>query len=602
MCGIAGLIGSRLSAPELTIIAERMQFALRLRGPDDAGVFLDSNQGVMLAHTRLAILDLSLAGRQPMRSMDGRYTIVFNGEVYNFRALRRELQEQGVRFVSQTDTEVILALFQQHGPACVHELEGMFAFCIWDEQEHTAFLVRDAFGIKPLYYRDSDATLLFASEVKALLAAEQFSPRLSAEALFSYWLMGTVQEPLTMLDEVTVLPAGHYLTWKAGKTHIRRYWEPQLIGEGIEPEAACSITRAALEESILRHLVSDVPVGVFLSGGIDSTALVALARAAGKTNLHTYSITFPDSANDEGLLARRSAAHFGTTHHEWPLGAVEGQTLFRQFLGAMDQPSIDGLNTFTVSKFARDQGMKVVLSGLGGDELFGGYDSFRVIPRLIYAGQWAGLVPLLSQSLGWAISALSTSSRLDRLGCYLMGRPGEMTAYWCMRGIFNPSEAAALTRHFLGAAPVVEEAMYHMQIPQQPQMEDSVSYMELTCYLRNQLLRDADVMSMASGLELRTPFVDRKLYEVLRYIPAATRLRPGKQLLLEAVPEIPPWIAHQPKRGFLFPFEQWLGTEWRETFTALDQRSPVPLQTWYRKWAVFTLPHWLERSGFSVPA
>lgn len=597
MCGIAGFFAS---APLPLDHAEWPASALgrlRHRGPDDAGTQVTPDRRCALGQVRLAILDLSAAGHQPMTTPCGRHTIVFNGEIYNFRELRDALEARGVVFHSHSDTEVVLRAFEVEGAACVRKLRGMFAFAVWDAKERTGFLARDPFGIKPLYHHAGPQGLAFASELHALATAPGVQKNLDSTAVMGFLGMGSVPEPRTLLKDTCCLPAGHTAVWHQDRLTVQRY---HTLAFSSLPALADPVgtTRAALLNSVDHHFISDVPVGVFLSGGIDSTALVALARAAGKTDLHTYSITFPDAANDEGPLARRSAAHFGTTHHEWPLGAAEGQTLFRQFLAAMDQPSIDGLNTFTVSKFARAQGMKVVLSGLGGDELFGGYKSFREVPRLAALNRrlrWTGPVRAAVRA------ALGRAARppLRRLG-EMLGEPlGLDSAYTALRGVFTAREATLLTRHLTGLDPgplPPAEAL-----PEDPTPQDTVSRLELTRYMRNQLLRDSDVMSMAHGLELRVPFLDLPLFDTVSRIPAAIRLRRGKQLLLEAVPEIPPWIAHQPKRGFSFPFEQWLASDWRDTFAELDRTSPVPLQTWYRKWAVFALSHWLKRAGFSTP-
>ena len=598
MCGIAGIIGSRLPLPELSVGADRMRFTLRNRGPDDSGTYLSPTGGAVLAHARLAILDLSPAGHQPMATADGRHVIVFNGEIYNHVELRRELESQGEVFASHSDTEVILALYRRHGPACVHELDGMFAFCIWDVQERTAFLARDPFGIKPLYYCFRDGELVFASEVRAVLASGRVPRKPCPAAVASYWLFGSVQEPLSIVEGVRSLPAGHHLVWRDGQVRVRCFWDPQLIGEGIAAGDAVAATRSALQESIRRHLVSDVPVGVFLSGGVDSTAVAALARQAGAADLQTFSIAFEDPSFNEGEVASRTARHLGARHHEWKLDAATGRKLLKDFLSAGDQPSIDGFNTYCVSRFAHERGLKVVLSGLGGDELFGGYGSFRIVPKLVRAGRTASLLPFVPAGIGHVLRAFGRTPRLNRLAHYLGDPPSAAGAYWCMRGVFTPAESVRLTRHFLGdgCAAVPDEAR-HFAVPRQPTMEDTVSYLELTRYMRNQLLRDSDVMSMASGLELRVPLVDRKLFEVLRQIPAATRLARGKALLVQAVPEIPDWVAQAPKRGFVFPFEQWIAAEWGGTFQRLNESSPVPLRTWYQCWCLHALEHSLERLG-----
>jgi len=598
MCGIAGILGSGPLDDAARQAVPVMLRALRHRGPDDSGMWTAPGGHAALAHARLSIIDLSPAGHQPMSTPDGRLTIVFNGEIYNHRGLRTDLEARGVAFRSNSDTEVILRAYEAYGTECVAKLRGMFAFALWDERERSCLFARDAFGIKPLYLAERDGRLIFASEVRALIASGLVSRELDPVGVNGYFRTGSVPEPRTLLKDVRCLPAGHWARWRAGRLDARRYWTLDFMPGEQATATAVSATRGALLDSVSHHFISDVPVGVFLSGGIDSTALVALARAVGRTELHTYSITFPDAPNDEGALARRTAAHFGTTHHEWPLNAAAGMGLFQQFLAAMDQPSIDGLNTFTVSKFAREQGMKVVLSGLGGDELFGGYKSFREVPRLARLNR---LLRRTGPVRAVAQAALGRARRapLRRLG-EMLGQPARLdTAYAALRGTFTPAEAAALTQHVTGQ-PAPMEASEEIEFSD-PTPEDTVSRLELTRYMRNQLLRDSDVMSMAHGLELRVPFLDLTLFDTVSRIPAAIRLRRGKQLLLEAVPEIPPWIAQQPKRGFSFPFEKWLASDWRDTFAELERTSPVPLQTWYRKWAVFALSHWLKRAGFSMP-
>ncbi|TXT52989.1 MAG: asparagine synthase glutamine-hydrolyzing [Limisphaerales bacterium] len=594
MCGIAGILTPRPDTGEIHTPLARMLAALRHRGPDDAGTFRSAAGHAALAHARLSILDLSPAGHQPMSTPDGRLTIVFNGEIYNFQELRQPLVERGVVFRSNSDTEVILRAYEAYGAACVEKLRGMFAFALWDEREKTCLLARDPFGIKPLYYCEANGRLTFASEVRALLAAGEARPELDPLGVYGYFRTGSVPEPRTLLRDVRCLEAGSLAVWNADRLETRRFWELRFEPQPVAEPVAVARTRTALLDSVEHHFISDVPVGVFLSGGIDSTALVALARVTGRKELHTFSISFPDSPADEGGLARRTAEHFGTRHEEWRLEAAVGRDLFGEFLHAMDQPSIDGLNTFTVSKFAHQRGLKVVLSGLGGDELFGGYKSFRDVPRLARWNRrlrWSGPA---RRAAGRMIERAAGRPQFRRLGD-LLGQPARLdTAYTALRGIYTRAEAGALTRKYTGTAPDVDE-LPETAGPADPTEEDTVSRLELGRYMRNQLLRDSDVMSMAHGLELRVPFLDRAVTDALVQIPAAQRLQAGKRFLLQAVPEVPEWIVNQPKRGFLFPFEQWLGGEWRETFARVEADSPVPTQTWYRKWCIFVLEHWLDR-------
>jgi len=594
-----------MQASELEAPLRSMQAALRHRGPDDEGIYLPKSkeQGARsvtcgLAHTRLAILDLSPAGHQPMTTPDGRFTIVFNGEIYNFLELRQQLMADGVSFQSQTDTEVILRLYERRGGDCVEPLRGMFAFAVWDEREKTCFLARDPLGIKPLYIAQPAGDLIFASELRALMASGLVAKQLDAASVFGFFQAGTVPEPGTLVRGVRMLAAGSSLLWKNGETTSRRYWHINFGGRGIAPGKAATHVRKALLDSVRRHFVSDVPVGVFLSGGIDSTAIVGLSRAVGQTDLRTFSISFGEPEFNEGDVARQTATHFNTRHADWRLEAATGKKLFAEFLQKLDQPSIDGFNTFTVSRFAREQGLKVVLSGLGGDELFGGYPSFQKIPSMMAWSRRLGTLPAV-RSLAGRILQWNRQPRWRRLGGFLE-RPATLAgAYRAFRGVFEEQEARALAAKFSQVSPENVREM-ELDLAAQPTPQDEVSALELQLYLRNQLLRDSDVMSMASGLELRVPLVDQALFESVAAIPASLRLRPGKQMLLDAVPEVPAWVGQRPKRGFRFPFQQWIEGDWREMFAAVVARSDCRAQTWYQQWALFVFDHWCQRQGIQA--
>jgi len=598
MCGIAGILTAESGRLDMTPALEAMSSALRHRGPDDTGQWQSPSRLAGFAHTRLSILDLSAAGHQPMSTPDGRYTVVLSGEIYNFRELRRALEQHGVAFHTQTDTEVVLRAYQVHGEACVELLRGMFALALWDEHEQTCLLARDRFGIKPLYYSLAEGRhLVFGSEVRSLLASRLVSRDLDSRAVYAYFRAGSVPEPRTVLRDVRCLAAGHHSRWRAGRLETRRYWTLGFPTETIPPEEAVAVTRKALLDSVAHHFVSDLPVGIFLSGGIDSTALLALARATGEADLRTFSMSLPGTAQDEGPAARRIAAHFGTQHEDVPMDAATGRTLFAKFLRAVDQPSIDGLNTFAVAGFARDRGIKVALSGLGADELFGGYRSFRDVPRLARWAERLGWLGPARGLLGRALEAAAVGPRSQRIGDMLGQPAGVTTAYTTFRGVFTRADARALARHFAPAHGHEPEDDEGEAEPIDPTPIDSVSRLELTRYVRNQLLRESDVMSMAWGLELRTPYLDAGLFDVVSRVPATLRLGAGKRLLLDAVSEVPSWVAAQPKRCFQFPFDQWLDAEWRGVFTDAGRNCPVATPTWYQKWSVFMLQRWVESKG-----
>ena len=368
MCGIAGRLGLGPDDQSNKRAAE-LRGALRHRGPDDEGTYQTDQGRVLLVQTRLAILDLSAAGHQPMErsrtevvgedgggltadvSDAGQLVIVFNGEIYNFRELRAELEAEGVVFRTQTDTEVILALYERDGARCVERLRGMFAFVIWDEGTKTAFMARDPLGIKPLYWCETDGVFAFASELRALVQAGLCGKEIDPAGLWTFLRFGSVAEPGTILRGVSMLPAGHAMEWKSGQTRVWSYWVPEL-SERAPVAKPAAVAREALLDSVRSHLVSDAPVGVFLSGGIDSTVMALLAQQAGIGELRTFSIGFDESAFDESAAARTTAELLGATHREWRLNAGEGQSLIRGFIKALDQPTIDGLNTYCISKLA----------------------------------------------------------------------------------------------------------------------------------------------------------------------------------------------------------------------------------------------------------
>jgi asparagine synthase (glutamine-hydrolysing) len=600
MCGIAGVINARISRDELERVLLRLQRDLHHRGPDDRGMFISGNGDSGLVNTRLAILDLSAAGHQPMSTPDGRFHITFNGEIYNFATLRAELEAEGEMFSSHSDTEVVLKMFERYGPDCVREFEGMFAIAIWDEQEQSCFLARGPLGIKQLYYHKHAGQLLFSSEVHALLQTGLVPRRLSAEATSGYLLFGAVPEPLTLVENVFALPAGHWLIWRDGKTRLTKFWDVQFGDEPLAREDAVARVRHALFESVERHIVSDVPVGVFLSGGVDSTAIVAVASQIAKSDLRTFCISFDDPRFDEGQVATRTASHFQTQHADWRLDSTKAKRLLADFLERSDQPSIDGFNTFCVSKLAHDHGLKVVLSGLGGDEIFGGYQSFELVPRMVSASRAFNPLCALRRVAGKTLQMRFTGSRTNRLGHFLTECPTTAAAYWTMRGIFTPGEVALLLPRFCdshrnGFSP---EVGFH--VPPQPTLADEVSYLELTRYMRNQLLRDSDVMSMAWNLELRVPYVDAKLIEAIEPIPADLRLSPRKRILLDAVPEIPDWVRDRPKQGFVFPFKDWITGEWQDIFSRIEAESPIPLKNWYRRWCLFALENFITANAIDI--
>lgn len=595
MCGVAGIISSEPAHPELSQRAAMMRQALAHRGPDGSAVWTSQGRHATLVNTRLAIIEPSDAAAQPIAIDHGRLTLTFNGEIYNFRELRRELQSRGAVFRTGADAEVILRAYDVYGESFVDRLRGMFALAIWDDRQRCLTLARDRFGIKPLYYFMQHDKIVFASEVRALLASGVVPPAIDSRAAYDYFRTGSVPEPRTLLAGVKCVEASHVLSWRNGRSVERRYWQPQFHASIANAEAPRELRRA-LTDSVEHHLLSDVPAGIFLSGGVDSTALLAVAHASGHRNLSAVTMALPREPTDELTLARRTAQQFGAAHLTCDMDAASVRALLPEYFRSMDQPSIDGLNTLVVSRAARASGLKVMLSGIGADELFGGYKTLQAIPQMY---RWHRLVAAtgpLARSIGAALEKTS-DHRWRRVGDLLRQTPSLDRAYRTYRGVFTRAEAKKLTTEFLGDVPVAEA----VDIAIDADVEDATSWLELTRYMTNQLLRDADTMGMSQGVEIRVPFVDAHVVDTAFSIAHRDRLRPGKALLREAVPEIPAWIAGQPKQGFMFPIEDWLRGEWRDVFADVERRTGLSTGPWYRKWSVNAFTEFLERARRAAP-
>lgn len=593
---------------------ERLGKAIRHRGPDDWGHFSDPEAGVVLVSTRLAIQDLSPAGHMPMRTDDGRWSIVFNGEIYNFLELRAELQSRGVQFRSHADTEVVLELFRAHGPSFLPRLRGMFALAIWDAHERIAYLARDPLGIKPLYLAERDGNLSFASELRPLLSLPGMSRDLDPAGLQSFFLRGYVSEPHTLVAGISILEAGHAIEWSPGRgarrwsfADLHDWTTPRSQSSPGDVVGAAKHVRAALDDSIRAHLISDVPVGLFLSGGLDSTALLAaMSKLHPGEKIGSFSIGFDTAQLNEAPLAQRVAAEFKTDHHEQILTGKEALGLFDDYMAALDMPSVDGFNTYCVSRFARQHGYKVVLSGLGGDELFGGYPSFRRVPEMVRRRRMLAKVPGAESLMGAAMENWGRTPVQRRIGSYLRGTPDLASAYGYFRGVFSEKEARALSNRFVpgsGDPPRARRGRCFARA--EASARERISLFELTQYMRNQLLRDSDVMSMAHGLELRTPFVDMEFIKSVFALSPEHRFLPHKGILTRSVPELPAWLLDLPKRGFTLPFQSWINNEWRASFDDLYRRYPMLRrdQAWSRSLVIYSLEKWIERNlaGTSLP-
>ncbi len=591
MCGLAAILAYHPEAPPIDE-AEllRMRERMLARGPDGAGLWVSDKRRIGLAHRRLAIIDLSTLGAQPMASQDGRFHIVFNGEIYNYQALRDELEGGGYRFRSHSDTEVLLALFGALGVAMLGRLRGMFAFAIWDAWEQSLFVARDAYGIKPLYYADDGRTLRVASQMQALRAGGMVGGETDLAGLAGFYLLGTLPEPFTALRSVRALPAGCWLRVRKGRVEGPVCWQGlaelwraaaetrvTVPADGVAAEIA-----AALGDAVRHHLVADVPVGAFLSAGIDSGALVGLMAEAGQMP-QTLTVAFDDYQGlpqDETPLAATVAAHYGATHRVHRISAARFRDDWPRIRAAMDQPSSDGVNTWYASEAARLAGLKVAVSGLGGDELFGGYPAFHDLPRWT---RWLGTsarIPglgLTLRRLGQSLFSphplpftflLSPFTRhLSPKALSLLEFCGTWPGAWLLRrGLFMPWELPALMGEEAAREGLERLRPFGLigaaMTPDPGTDFGRVAALEAALYMRNQLLRDADWAGMAHGIEIRVPLVDTTLLSrVAPLLLASGQPRAiGKQALAMAPRRpLPALIRQRPKTGFTVPFADWLG-------------------------------------------
>jgi asparagine synthase (glutamine-hydrolysing) len=538
------------------------------RGPDGSGVWIASDGRVGLGHRRLAIIDLDDRALQPMASVDGRLRIVFNGEIYNFRALRDELAAQGARFVTESDTEVLLQLYARDGEAMVDKLRGMFAFALWDESRRGVLLARDPFGIKPLYLADDGKTLRVASQVKALVAGGAVDTAPSAAGIAGFFVFGHVPDPHTIHRGIVAVPAGTTLWVGAdGARRERRYFDvTQVLAEAERAPAPFDADRlrALLSDSVAHHFVADVEVGVFLSAGIDSATITALSAELRGSRLRTLTLGFDEYRGtdlDEVPLAETVASSCGTSHRTRHVRRTDFQAARADILAAMDQPSIDGVNTYFVSKVAAEAGLKVALSGLGGDELFAGYPSFTQVPSLVRAlGPLTG-APMLGRAARAAAAPwLGRVASPKYAGVLEYGtRAGD--AWLLRRALFMPWELArvmdaGLAREGLRDLGLRERLAATESPIASPRLK--VTALETAWYMRNQLLRDSDWAGMAHGLEIRVPLVDAALFRGLAPMLAGAEA-PGKRALA-ATPRrpLPPALVGRRKTGFTVPVRDWL--------------------------------------------
>lgn len=661
MCGIAGAIGPLLlplggaatGRNSLKDAVRRMGDALRHRGPDGEGHWATEAADVVFAHRRLAIIDLSEGGAQPMADADSGCVITYNGEIYNFPELRRDLERLGERFRSTSDTEVLLKAYKHWGLDCVARLRGIFAFAIWDPRTRSVHLVRDHLGIKPLYWtrvRDSATgreSILFASEVRALLASGKVPRRLDPAGVASYLAQGFVVGPETILEGVQLLPAAGILSIQPGAsehadnlTSLRRYW--QLPASGGRTTSVEEL-RERLAESVRMQLVSDAPLGIFLSGGIDSSAVAALASQVAAGSLHTFTIGFDEAGLDESQHAARVAQAIGSRHSNVVLREAQFTEQLPDALTAIDQPTFDALNTYYVSRAAREAGMTVALAGTGGDELFGGYPSFAQLPTMMRAtsaapgwvnGAVTGAAGLKEQ-LAWGLGARAPAqTRWAKIGDVTAAAGNLVGLYQASYALFTRATQRRLASERVRTAQQAQAfglpadvAREWGRLTEGSEIRHAVSTLELSSFIGERLLRDTDTASMAVALEVRVPLLDPVLCETIAGVDPALRFSPPgrKQLLRDvALSKLDPALFERPKSGFVLPIEAWsrrsLQTAMGRLLNDADHVSraglnPDAVRTlwasylsgrkgfyWSRPWSLYVLLAWCERHDVVMAA
>ncbi len=608
MCGIAGIWQFKRPVDQQAI--KKMAQKLEHRGPDNKGLFFSQDKRLALAHQRLAIIDLSEKANQPMS--DNGYTIVFNGEIYNFKEIKKELEKQGEIFFSQSDTEVVLKAYQKWQEKSLEKLRGMFAFAIWDEKRAEFFMARDRFGIKPFYFYQDKEKFIFASEIKAILASGLVKKEISFKAVEEFLRLGYIAEPDTIFENIFSLEAGFYLRLreetfqKEPFFEIKDYFQKEPLN--IPKNQIISQLKDQLIGSIKVHLVSDVEVGVFLSGGIDSSSLVSLIKAIGKDDIRTVSVVFPEKQYDERVFARKVADYYQTKHLEVELEPADIRKNIDDFFEAMDQPTVDGLNSYFVSTAAKKAGLKVVLSGLGADEIFGGYKSFSQVPNLYFL---ANILRIFPRALSGHLSFLPKKEKI--LSLLEMKHFSFLKTYLIYRSIFVDSQLKNLFSDNLKYEILGNFALEKFLTPRLNKIKNyfnKVSFLELSFYMKDQLLKDADVFSMANSLELRVPFVDNNLVEFVAHLPQKYKAgQPAKRALILAVGDLPQEVYQRKKMGFTFPMDIWLKNQLKEMVEAEIRNQDIFDQFyinklfenfyagklhWSRIWSLYVLSRFLR--------
>lgn len=623
MCGINGIFGldDQLKAKNDVL---SMNSAMKHRGPDDEGIFV--NEKIALGHRRLSIIDLSPAGHQPMRSHDGRFQIVYNGELYNYKELKFELKrvvsgsgEQAYFFQTNTDTEVIIAAYARWGENCVKHFNGMYAFAIWDNEKKELFIARDRLGIKPLYYVYTNNILAFSSEIRSLLASGLVPRKMDEKSLVDYLRYQTVHAPNTIIKGIKMLMPGHYIKAAAEKISIHSYWDLTKnisnASAGKSYKEICKDVNLLLTKAVERRLIADVPFGAFLSGGIDSSAIVGLMSKVSSEKVRTFSVTFDESEFSEAKYARLIAEKFNTDHHEIKLTPSDFLKEIPNALKAMDHPSGDGPNTYIVSKATKNAGITMALSGLGGDELFAGYDVFRRSMELNNKA-WLNAVPKFVRSAGGSLlSIVKPGIATEKIAAFLKQDKINFNSFYPLsRQVLMDDQLLKILKKPELPENAVSQIISGIHLEGKGSLTRT-SIAEISTYTQNVLLGDADQMSMAVALEVRVPFIDYTLVEYVLGVPDKYKNPTSpKKLLVDSLGDLlPPEIVDRPKMGFTFPWKEWMKNELKlfceQKMISLSKRrlfneeevmklwqkfvSDDPKISWSRIWYLVVLENWL---------
>lgn len=613
MCGISGIFSTK-SPENLSGAIKKMNDALAHRGKDNEGYFYNSN--IAFGHKRLSIIDLSEAAAQPMQSNCKQYVIVYNGELYNYKELKQEIK---YNYRTESDTEVVLAAYIQWGEKCVDKFNGMYAFAVWDKTQNSLFIARDRLGIKPLYYYYNGGLFVFASEIRSLLKSGLVANEININALSDYLRYQTIHQPQTIIQNIRLFPAGHIARVAANGFDLKPYWQLKnfKVNNSItDYQAVKKQTAGLLRSSVSHRLIADVPLATFLSGGIDSSIITALASETGSKPLNTFTVIFNEKHYNEQQFAEIVARKYNTNHTEIKLKADDLLHILPEALDALDTPGGDGQNSYIISKAIADEGIKVALSGLGGDELFAGYDIFKRLTKIEKNQRLTSVPKFAKRYAANIMKVLKPGTAAMKINLLLEQKKWDLkNTYPVMRMMF----ADKTIRKLLHKKKIDTNVVKQISENYNQYNISNISKCEINTYLQNVLLRDADNMSMAHGLELRVPFLDHRLVEFILQLPDKMKYpNTPKKLLVDSFKHtLPPEIINRPKMGFTLPWAHWLKNELydfaNEQIKNLAQReyfnnSAVwhiwkkfltgnPEITWSRVWYLVVLEYWLNKNN-----